>query len=133
MGFIEQCRARLIQHFGLAAQQLQAESVLLETAAADLYVAFHEPSDTVSVYSTATQPFTAQFEELPLPEECMALRQVMETNAELFERSLLRLYLDDVRLGIAVDCSALNCRDGDHFLRAVQDLLTARQQLDNIR
>ena len=133
MDFIEQCKARLIRHFGLTAQQLQAECVLLETDAAALFVAFHGPSDTVSVYSTSVQPFTAQFEELSLPEEWMALRQLMETNAELFERSLLRLYLDDGHLGLAMDCSALNCRDGDHFLRAVQDLLTARQQLDNIR
>lgn len=133
MGFIEQCKVRLAQYFGLAPQQLQAERVLLETAAAALYVAFHEPSDTVSVYSAATQPFGAQFEELPAPEESMALRQVMETNAELFDRSLLRLYLDDGRLGLAMDCSALNCRDGEHFLRAVQDLLNARQQLDEVR
>ena len=132
MGFIEQCKGRLMQHFGLTSQQLRAERVLLETAAASLYVAFHDPSDTVSVYSAATQPFTAQFEELPVPEECAALRQVMETNAELFARSLLRLYLDDGRLGLAMDCSALNCRDGGQFLRAVQDLLNARQLLDAI-
>ena len=133
MDFIEQCKSQLAQHFGLTLQQLQAEHVSLETATAALYVAFHEPSDTVSVYSTAMRSFTAQLEELPLSEVCTALRQAMETNAELFERSLLRLYLDDGRLGLAVDCSALNCRDGAHCLRAVQDLLQARRQLDDIR
>ena len=128
MNIIEQCKSKLTQHFGLSVQQLQAEHLVLDMDKSSLHVEFHQPSDSVSVYCRAGN---AQLEELPLSEQYLIMLRALETNAELYERSLLRLYLDEGNFGVVMDCSPLNCPDADHFMAALQELLNCKELLDN--
>ena len=132
MNFIEQCKAELMAYFGLNAQQLQAEHLLLDTDTISVHLEFHAPSETVSVYSAASEPVAEQLAELPLPEQYIALRQALKTNADLFNRSLLRLYIDNGAFGLVMDCSPLNCQDGTRFIAALQELLVSKQQFDSV-
>ena len=127
MNFIDQCKSKLTQHFGLSAQQLQAEHLVLDLDKSSLHVEFHQPSESVSVYCRAAGALS---EELPLQEQYLILLRALETNAELYDRSLLRLYLDEGSFGVVIDCSPLNCPDAGRFMAALQELLNCKELLD---
>ena len=128
MNFIGQCKSKLMQQFGLSEQQLQAEHLVLDMDGSMLHVEFHQPADCVSAYCLGNG---AGLEELPLPEQYLVLQRALQTNAELYERSLLRLYLDEGSLGVVMDCSPLNCADTDRFMAALQELLSCKELLEN--
>ena len=128
MNFIGQCKSKLMQQFGLSEQQLQAEHLVLDMDGSTLHVEFHEHSDSVGVYCRSN---AAELEELPLPEQYLLLQRALQTNAELYERSLLRLYLDEGSFGVVMDCSPLNCADTDRFMAALQELLSCKELLEN--
>ena len=128
MNFIDQCKSKLTQQFGLNEQQLQAEHLVIDMDRRALHVEFLQPSDSVSVHCLGG---SAGLEDLPLPEQYLVLQRALETNAELYERSLLRLYLDEGSFGVAMDCSPLNCADADRFMAALQELLSCKELLEN--
>lgn len=129
MDFITQCRAELARRFTLPAAALQAEHLLINADGGTLHVEFYAPADNVSVYGVAGRAPDEQSGELPPEERYGLLRQMLQTNADLFERSLLRLYLDEGRPGLAMDCSPLNCRDAAQFGAELQGLLDAQAAL----
>ena len=128
MNFIDQCKSNLTQQFGLSEQQLNAEHLVIDMDGSVLHVEFHQPSDSVSVYCRSNG---AELEELPLPEQYLVLHRALQTNAELYERSLLRLYLDEGSFGVVMDCSPLNCADSGRFMAALQELLSCKELLEN--
>ncbi|MDE0155249.1 MAG: hypothetical protein OXI88_02790 [Gammaproteobacteria bacterium] len=132
MDFITQCREELARRFNLSAAALQAEHLLVNADGGTLHVEFYEPADNVSVYSIAERALDGQSGELPPQERYTLLRQMLQTNADLSEWSLLRLYLDEERPGLAMDCSPLNCRDAAQFGAELQGLLDAQATLRNI-
>lgn len=132
MDFIAQCKAELSRRFNLSGAAPEAERLLINTGEVALHVEFYGPADNVSVYSLAGRALDEQSGELPPEERYALLRQLLQTNADLFERSLLRLYLDEGRPGIAMDCSPLNCRDAAQFGAELQGLLDAQAELRDI-
>ena len=127
MNFIDQCKSKLAEYFGLSTQQLEAGHLVMNTGGSPLHVEFHPPTDTVSVYCRGAG---VRLEELPLPDHYLILQRALETGADLYERSLLRLYLDEGCFGVVMDCSPLNCPDADDFMAALQELLNCKELLD---
>ena len=122
MDFIAQCKAELARRFNLSDAALQAEHLLVNVDGVALHVEFYDPAGNVSVYGVAERALDEQLQPYEL---YTILRGMLQTNAELFKRSLLRLYLDEGRPGLALDCSPLNCRGPEQFGEELQGLLDA--------
>ncbi len=129
MDFITHCKTELAQRFNLADDALHDEHLVITVDGVTLHVEFYPPADHVSVYSVTAQ---ALHEQLHAEETYTLLRGMLQTNGELCKRSLLRLYIDEGRPGLALDCSPLNCRDAEQFGAELQGLLDAETQLRDL-
>ncbi len=127
--FITGCKAELARRFNLADAALRDEQLVISVDGVTLHIEFYPPADNVSVYSTSAQ---ALDEQLQAEETYTLLRGMLQTNGELYQRSLLRLYIAEGRPGLALDCSPLNCRDAEQFGTELQGLLDAQVQLRDL-
>ena len=132
MSFIDECKAQLTHYLGLNAEQLQAERLLVTVDGTLLNVEFYSPEESVSIYSIADEAIVGPSAGLSAYEEYMLLRQALQTNAELFEHTMVRICMDGDRLGVIMNCSPLNCPGPERFGDVLRQLLQCRATLQSI-